>query len=174
MFTESDFEYAVENTHVLLSPTRRIQTNGETVFHYTLVSELMDDVNKVRVRGGRIDAERPTIITPDACARLLLEGFGGQAAEFADWLREQPTRFSFLRYGFQVKKSNMREEIVQDSLDAVIERVTRLAQRDDSGASAVIHGVDDTWEVCLLKFTVDLIQNSVATNLSDFQRRGLL
>jgi hypothetical protein len=40
--------------------------------------------------------------------------------------------------------------------------------------SAVIHGVDDAWEVCLLKFTVDLIARSSPENLNDFRRRGLL
>ena len=39
---------------------------------------------------------------------------------------------------------------------------------------AVIQGVDDTWEICLLKFTVEMIEKSQNINLFDFKRRGLL
>ena len=40
--------------------------------------------------------------------------------------------------------------------------------------TAVIYGVDDTWEISLLQFTVQLIHSSRETNLFDFKRRGLL
>ncbi len=40
--------------------------------------------------------------------------------------------------------------------------------------STIIEGVDDAWEVCLLKFTVDLIQRSAGENVDEWKRRGLL
>jgi hypothetical protein len=40
--------------------------------------------------------------------------------------------------------------------------------------SAVIQGVDDAWEVCLLKFTIDMIERSAGENLGDFRKRGLI
>ena len=39
---------------------------------------------------------------------------------------------------------------------------------------AVIQGVDDAWEVCLLKFTVEMIAKSRGINEFDFKRRGLI
>ena len=39
---------------------------------------------------------------------------------------------------------------------------------------AVIQGVDDTWEISLLKFTVEMIEKSKSINEFDFKRRGLL
>ena len=54
MPTEFDFQYALENTHVLHEPDRRIDTFGTTQFEFQLVSELMDSVSAVRVREGRI------------------------------------------------------------------------------------------------------------------------
>ena len=39
---------------------------------------------------------------------------------------------------------------------------------------AVIAGVDDTWEISLLRFTVEMIQKSSGINIFDFKRRGLL
>ena len=34
--------------------------------------------------------------------------------------------------------------------------------------------VDEGWEVCLLKFTVDLINQSAGGNMGDFRKRGLI
>jgi hypothetical protein len=39
--------------------------------------------------------------------------------------------------------------------------------------SAIIQGIDEGWEVSLLKFTADLIQESAGDNLGDFRRKGL-
>jgi len=70
MWSEDNFQYAIENTEVILAPQGRIATFGNTSFRFYLISELMDQVNEVRVRDGRIHAERPQILTPDHYARL--------------------------------------------------------------------------------------------------------
>ena len=46
--------------------------------------------------------------------------------------------------------------------------------RSGNPLTAVIAGVDDTWEICLLKFTIEMIQKSCGINIFDFKRRGLL
>ena len=56
----------------------------------------------------------------------------------------------------------------------MIGRLTEdLAGRADP-SSALISGVDEAWEVCLLKFTMDLIQRSSGENLDEWKRRGLI
>jgi hypothetical protein len=174
MWSEDDFQYAVENTEVILAPQGRIATFGETSFRFYLISELMDQANEIRVRDGRIHAERPQIMTPDHYTRLLLEGFGEKAKRFAERLREQTHRFAVLRYGFQFRKTDVVEKRVRASLPSVIEETKARVERLDEPLSAVIQGVDDAWEVCLLKFTIDLIERSSGGNLGDFRRRGLM
>ena len=174
MWSDDDFQYAVENTEVILAPQGQIATFGHTSFRFYLISELMDQVDEVRVRDGRIHAERPQILTPDHYARLLLEGFGEKAQRFAQQLREQRQKFAVLRYGFQFRKTDVVEKIVRASMAAVIEQTKARVERDDEPLSAVIQGVDDAWEVCLLKFTIDLIERSSGGNLGDFRRRGLM
>jgi hypothetical protein len=39
---------------------------------------------------------------------------------------------------------------------------------------AIIRGVDEAWEVCLLKFTIEMIERSAGENIGDFKRRGLI
>ena len=174
MWSEDNFQYAIENTEVILPPAGKIATFGHTSFRFYLISELMDQVNEVRVRDGQIHAERPQILTPDHYARLLLEGFGEKAARYAEQLRERAPQFAVLRYGFQFRKTDVVEKIVRASVATVIEQTKAQVARADEPLSAVIQGVDDAWEVCLLKFTIDLIERSSGGNMGDFRRRGLM
>jgi hypothetical protein len=172
--TDDNFQYAIENTRVILAPEKQIATFGSTSFRFYLISELMDQVNEIRVRDGRIHAERPQILTPEHYCRLLLEGFGEKAAKFADQLRERTRDMAVLRYGFQFRKTDVVENRVRDTMDAVIERTRRQVENSEEPLSAIIQGVDDAWEVCLLKFTIDLIERSSGRNFGDFRRRGLI
>ena len=147
MHSESDIQYALDMTTVLHEPDRRIDTFGNTQFEFQLVTELMDEVNQVRVRQGRIEAEKPVILRPDGMADFDFEGFGPEAQKFGSWLKENMSRLAFFQYGFHFRKNEMR---------------------------AVIQGVDDAWEVCLLKFTVEMIAKSRGINEFDFKRRGLI
>jgi len=171
---QDDFDYAIENTQVILTPERQIATFGSTSFNFYLISELMDRVDHVRVRNGKIHADRPQILTPEHYCRLLLEGFGEQAQLFVDQMREHARNIAVLRYGFQFRKTDVIEETLRDSIDAVINRTKRRVESENEPLSAIIQGVDDAWEVCLLKFTIDLIERSSGGNLGDFRKRGLL
>ena len=172
--TDDDFQYAIDNTRVILAPEKQIATFGSTSFRFYLISELMDQVNEIRVRDGRIHAERPQILTPEHYCRLLLEGFGKKAAKYAELLRERTREMAVLRYGFQFRKTDVVENRVRDTMEAVVERTRRQVEYSEEPLSAVIQGVDDAWEVCLLKFTIDLIERSSGGNLGDFRRRGLV
>jgi hypothetical protein len=179
MFTADDFQYALENTRLLLGPRRQIETFGNTRFRFHLLTESMDRANEIRIREGTIQAERPLLLTPEQHARLLLENFGDKAAEFADWLRQPgPGRpaLNILKYGFQFRRSDVSESVLHDSFDAVSDRVCAQveASQEADPLCAVIQGVEDAWEVCLLKLTIDLVQGSAPGNFGDLRRRGLL
>ena len=171
---QDDIEYALANTEVILAPDRNIATFGSTSFEFHLISELMDRVDQVRIRTGRIDAERPRILSPEYFSRMLLEGFGEKAQQYVDRLREQARQIAVLRYGFQFRKSAVAEETVTSSLRAVIDRTRRRIESSADPRGAIIQGVDEGWEVCLLKFTIEMIERSAGSNLGDFQRRGFL
>jgi len=164
----------MENTQVIVAPERRIETFGSVDFHFYLISELMDEANQVRVRDGQIQAERPQIVTAANCARLLLEGFGEPAREFATWMERQQKNMSLLKYGFQFRKTGVVENIVHSPLEQVIERVREQVTASRQSCSAIIQGVDDAWEVCLLKFTMELVQQSAGGNLGEFRKRGMI
>ncbi len=174
MYSDESIQYALETTQVLLEPDRRIDTFGTTVFEFHLISELMDSINEVRIRRGNIEAARPMIVSPHAEDGLSFEGFGDQAEEFADWFSRQEGTAAFLKYGFNFKQRNIQESIVHDPIDDVRERVLKQVADSNNPLNAVIEGVDDTWEISLLRFTVEMIQKSHGINVFDFKRRGLL
>jgi len=174
MLSADDFYYAMENTHVLVDAERRIETFGTTEFRFLIVSELMDDVNRVRIRDGRIEAERPRIVAPHHFQKMMLDGFGEQARRFADWLETNAELVKILRYGFQLKKTDLSEEILHEPMEQVVGKLKdRLAEKNDN-STTLITGVDEAWEVCLLKFTSDLMRRSAGDNVDEWKRRGLL
>ena len=174
MHSDDDIQYAMEMTRVLHEPDRRIDTFGSTKFEFRLVTELMDSVNKTRVRNGRIEADKPLLLTPNHLSEVDFEGFGDEAQHFLEWVRSRGADLSFLQYGFRFSKSDVTESTVNEPLPNVCDRVLEEARRSGNPLTAVIHGVDDTWEICLLKFTLEMIQKSHGINIFDFKRRGLL
>ena len=167
-------QYAMEQTKVLREPDRRIDTFNATRFRFTIISELMDSVGKVRVRRGEVEAHKPQIIKPASYNAVELEGFDEKARELFDWMKKNGQEPVFFQYGFQFKRTQVQEEIITDSLEMVKERVLEEAYREDDPMMAVVEGVDDTWEIGLLKFTIDMIEKSQSINQFDFKRRGLL
>ncbi|BCU75679.1 hypothetical protein [Luteolibacter sp. LG18] len=178
MHSPDDIQYAIETTRVLREPDRRIDTFGETRFEFQLLSELMDRAGEVRIRTGHLEAMRPRIMRPEAYREIELEGFNDNARKRLDAmmekLRAEGKDLAFLQYGFQFRRSQVTEEIVHDSIEAVRDRVLEDIRRTGNPARAVIEGVDDAWEVSLFKFSFEMILRSQAINAFDFKRRGLL
>jgi hypothetical protein len=169
-----DVQYALEQTHVLHEPDRRIDTFSSTEFEFEIISELMDQVDTVRIRNGRIEAMKPVLFRPDGFSGFDFEGFGAYAEAFGDWLRENSKNLAVLRYGFRFTKNDISEHIVHESLEQVTGKLLNDIRISGNPMKAIIHAVDETWEISLLKFTVDMIEKSQGINVFDFKRRGLL
>jgi hypothetical protein len=121
-----------------------------------------------------MQAERPRLVTPEHYAKIMLDGFGEKAREFADWLEQRGDDLKFLRYGFQFTKSNLREDVVSGRLDGVIADAVRRARDTGDTRQAVIESVDDAWEVSLLKLAFDTARRSAGENVGEWKKRGLL
>ena len=178
MHSQDDIHYALETTRVLHEPDRRIETFGETRFEFQLLSELMDRIGEVRIRTGAVEAQRPRILRPDAYRAIELEGFHPSARarfdKMVEKFRSEGKDLAFLQYGFQFRRGEVREEIIHDTMDSVRERVLEDLRRSGNPALAVIEGVDDAWEISILKFSFEMILRSHEINAFDFKRRGLI
>lgn len=168
-----DFWFAVNNTEVVLMPSRQLETFGTTVLDYHLISELMDSTTQVRIREGRMQAGQPQIVTPEAYSQLLMEGFGDQAERYVQWLREHEQDVQILQYGYHLKQESFSEHVVTDTIEAVTTRVTAQVRESSNPLSAVVRGVDDPWDVCLVKLFWEVIRQSVAGNVRQMRKRRL-
>ncbi len=164
-----DFWYAVENTTILMTPRRHLETFGNTYVRYNLITELMDSIDKVRVRSGNIKAFRPQIITPDSFMDNILEGFDDESLDYLEWLQENDPDLFLLKYGFSITNQEVSDNIVTDSIRNVVDRVQKDVNDSDDPNTAVVVGVDKPWEVCLLKLMVELVQDSAIGNYREIR-----
>lgn len=167
-----DFWYAANNTRIVVLPSRRLETFGATVLNYHVISEFMDTVNKIRVREGRVQAERPQIVTPSSFASGLLEGFGPEAERYADWLKEHSKDIRILQYGFAIRKEEFSEQVISDTMEAVVERVEKDVRGKNDPLATVVVGVEP-WEVCLLRTLVEVSGRSFPGNVRELERRHM-
>jgi hypothetical protein len=174
MLNPDDFQYAMEASKVLHEPARRIDTFGSTRFEFEVLSEPMDSVGSVRVRRGEVQAQKPQLIKPEGFSDIELEGFNPQMIEVIEHLKQNGVDLSFLRYGFQFKRSEVAEEIIHDHMESVKEKALENVRRTGNPSLVVIEAIDDSWEVGVMKFTIDMIMKSSEINRFDFKRRGLM
>ncbi len=168
-----DFWYAVNNTEVVTLPTKHLETFGATMLNYYLITQLMDSVDQIRVREGRMKALRPQIITPEAYSETLLDGFGEEAHKYVDWLKGHEKDMRILQYGYTLKNESFSEHVVTDNMEAVVERVQKdVAEKSDPFNSIAI-GVEEPWDVCLIKMFWEVISRSAGANVSEMEKRQL-
>jgi len=170
-----DFWYAINNTEIIAMPTRQLETFGSTILNYHVISEMMDSISQVKVREGRIQSYRPQILVPGSSSyqNAVLEGFGEEAERYVDWMRDHKMDLHILRYGFKIKKEEFSEHVLTDNLATVAERVQSEIKGRNDPFSAVVLGVDKPWEVCLLKLMMEVIRQSIPSNIQDLQRRNM-
>lgn len=155
-------------------PHNPLETFGATNLRYHMISELMDTVNQVRIREGTIQSHRPQIITPNYYEAEIAEGFGAQAREYAEWLKQNARDMRILQYGFKLQKTELNEHIVSGSPAEIIEQAKKIVAEKDDKLTGIIHGVDSPWDVCLIKFMADVIRQSAPVNFQELNRRHLL
>lgn len=172
MVSREEIEYASELTETVLKPSNTLQTFGATVVDYRIVTELLDTVGKVRIREGRFHVERPRLITPSHIADQLAENFGEEASEFAREFAKSKDGLRILQYGLSFRKEEVEESVVPGALEEVAEDIANDLRAKDHAFAGVIIGVDDLWEVSLLRFGIELIGASVPKHVRDLAKRG--
>ena len=171
----SSIEYAMRHTRVLYVPDRRIDSFGDTQFNFRLLTEPMDEAGVCRIRSGRVEARRPRILRPADLRGVETEGFGTDAARFFEWMESHGARLRVLmEYGFCFSRSDVHEELVHESMREVQDKLVKDALSSGDPFRTVVAGVDDAWEVSLLCFMMEMIQQSHEINIFDFRRRGFI
>ena len=175
MSSNPDFDrwYAAKNARFLVEPSHCLETFGNTLVNYHLVSEVADRPDKVRVREGRLEAHQPLVITPHF-SEVEMDGFGDEAKAYMEFLKETEANLRILQYGYHLKSDNFSEQIVTDRLSVVTERVKAEVLDSHDPFAAVIQCVDEPWDVALVELWLREIRRSADDNIRELNERGKL
>ena len=175
MSSNPDFDrwYAAKSARFLVEPSHRLETFGNTLVNYHLVSELPDHPGKVRVREGRLEAHQPIVIMPHV-ADVEMEGFGDEAKAYLEFLKENEKNLRILQYGYHLKSDNFSEQIVTDRLSVVTERVKDEVIASNDKFAAVVQCVDEPWDVALVELWLREVNRSAKGNIDELQKNGKL
>ncbi|MCH7746135.1 MAG: hypothetical protein IIC84_08695 [Chloroflexi bacterium] len=171
-----DWIRAVEQTWVVRFPKQHLATFGTTNIAYYVVTEPIyqepDDKNQEGVvRTGRVIAERPSVITPTYA--MNLEGFRPEAYEYLEYLAETyGSNSSGILYQF--KNEADKTDIVGGATSEIAEHISKDLDRRNENMAVVMVGVDEFWDLALLKFMYEFTSSSAAQNVQEFQAKGLL
>ncbi|MFA5400065.1 MAG: hypothetical protein WC169_03890 [Dehalococcoidia bacterium] len=168
MEADEKIRSAIENTLVLRPPRQQLATFGITNVYYYMITELMHEVNVVRE--GRVIAARPKIVTPTYL--INVEGFSGPARRFIQMAAEQNPHEPGILYSYKNETGEMN--IVSEPLGNILDNINRRIDNRNDPLSAIIKGVEELWDVSLMKFTFELTRTSAYRNLSEFYGRGRL
>ena len=167
---------AVEYTEILRTPKQNLTTFGTTNIYYYLVTEpayaeLVPNTKETVVREGRVIAEKPRIVTPNYLSSL--EGFSDNARRYFDSLiQTYGHSVQGLLYTYRNEPKEMN--IVSDNLLAVVAKLNEGIDKRGDPLTTIIKGLDEMWDVALIKFIFEMTQRSVGDNARRMNARGLL
>jgi len=110
-------------------------------------------------------------VTPYYLARL--EGFGTDARKYFEMLKSESGPDSagiFYAYRNELEQTN----IVADKPVNVVGRLADEIDRSQDPLTTLLRGMDELWDVSLLKFIYELTRQSLSGNLQEMSQYGLL
>lgn len=165
---------AVKQTEILRLPKQNLYSFGTTNLHYYLVTEpVYADARKASetvIREGKVIAERPKIVTPLYLSHL--EGFSPEARRYFESIMDQNTVSPGMLYTYKNEPKELN--IVSDALPAAVAKLNEELDRRGDPLVSIIKGVDDLWDVSLMKFIFELTRSSLSENVRQLSSRGLL
>ena len=176
MIPDERIAHAIKSTEVLRLPRQTLATFGTTILKYYVVTEpayagVVESSEDSVVREGTVTAQRPQVVTPYYVSNL--EGFSTEAKRYFQMEAERyGTSLPGLMYGYRNEPGGTT--ITSGNLHKVANNIIGDLDHRGVNLAAVIRGVDDLWDVSLLKFIYELTARSVATNVQEMQSHGLL
>ena len=171
-----DWIKAVEQTWVVRYPNQKLATFGITSLSYYVVTEpiyrdIQPEKAEAVVRTGKVVAQEPSIVTPFYA--MNLEGFSADAYRYLEHISQQhgPNSPGIL---YQYRNEPEGTEIVSGDASEIARRIDRRLTREQENLSVVMVGVDQLWDVSLLKFIFELTSRSAPHNAREMGSRGLL
>lgn len=165
---------AVKQTEILRAPKQSLYSFGTTNLYYYLVTEPVY-AEKSRppetvIREGKVIADRPKIVTPQYLSRL--EGFSPEARRYFESIINEKSNASGLLYTYKNEPKEMN--IVSGPLSEAVAKLNEDLDRRGDPMVSIIKGLDELWDVSIMKFIYEITRTSVPDNVRQMGQRGLL
>ncbi len=180
MEMDEKIKHAIKNTKLIKNPEKLLSTFEATTVHYYMLSvpfyiefEGKNPESETVVREGKITWQKPKLITPEYILRM--EGFSDEAKKAFYMLARDNTDIALMLYRLKFIKDYDHMEIVSNSLKAVSNKIARDIDERKDPFCAIIKGLDEYWDVSLMKFIYDLASTSASfSQFPELTRRNLL
>lgn len=176
MEDERDWINAIERTWIARFPKQLLSTFGATNLNYFVVTEpayrdLQPSKHEGVVRKGKVTAQKPLVVTPNYA--LKLEGFSDDAY---DYMRHMASEYGSNSPGilYQYKNEAERMDILSGEAREIARRIGNDLDQRKEDLSVVIVGVDELWDVALMKFIYEFTSTSLEGNIRELQSRRML
>ena len=178
MNSSADWYKAIEQTYIVKYPKQHLATFGITSIEYFVVTEpLYNAIDPQKkelegvVRKGKVRAEQPTLITPTYA--MNLNGFSDEAYKyFSQVARLYGANSPGIMYQYNNEPENL--EILSGNPNEIAHRISKELRDKKNDLSVVISGVDEFWDVALLKFIYEFTASSVSFNSREMRGAGLM
>ena len=171
---EDRIRHTIEHTEIVRVPHQTIATFGSTVVYYYLLTEpvyadILPGQRETVVREGKVTSERPKIVTPYYLTQLF-QGFE-HGEEYADFLTQSygPYHPSLL---YRYQNELTRVDITSAPWEEVAHTIDERSKAES--LTTIIKGIDEFWDVSLMKFIQEFTLNSSLKNIHEFETQGLL
>tara|TARA_B100001750_G_C15422417_1_gene553666 strand:- start:327 stop:1031 length:705 start_codon:yes stop_codon:yes gene_type:complete len=173
-----DWMKAVEQTYVVKFPKQHLATFGTTNINYYVVTEpiytAIDPEKKELegvIRKGRVIAEKPALITPRYA--MNLSGFSDDAYDYMKRAAQiyGPNSPGIL-YKYRKEEGNL--DVVSGIPQEIAWNISNELDRKKDNLSVVMVGIDEFWDVALLKFIYEFTSSSISYNTREFDSSGLM
>ena len=170
---------ALEETEILKKPDKMISTSDSTKMHYFVLTEPVyldafpEEGPETKIREGWISWDKPKLLTPDYI--MNMEGFSEEAKTAMKLMASKNPDLAGLFYKMNYKKEIGDTRTVPHSIKETSERIADDFDESSELINVIIKGVDELWDVSLMKFVQEFVIKSAAKNqIPDYQSKGHL
>ncbi|MCC3144512.1 hypothetical protein LJ207_04140 [Halanaerobium sp. Z-7514] len=179
MKDKNKIKEVLENTEILLEPEDLISTSHDTTLHYFVLSEpyyleeFPEEGPETKVREGKITWEKPKLLTPDYM--INMSGFSGEAKKAMQMIANDNPDLAGLLYKMNYRKQSISTFTISREIEKAQEEIEKERINDEDNLTVIIKGVDELWDVSLMKFIQSLmLKSAYKSQLPYYEEKGYL
>ncbi|MBN2463608.1 MAG: hypothetical protein JXB43_08450, partial [Dehalococcoidia bacterium] len=94
------------------------------------------------------------------------------AKRFIEMMAEKYPHEPGIFYTYKNEPGEMN--IVSEPVEIIVDKINRRIDNQHDPLTAIVKGIEELWDVSLLKFTYELTRSSMQSNVAELERHGLL